>query len=90
VLPICNQAAGLFRYARRDPDGPSAIMNPRLLEDLLRDNAYLPPRRSLDIAAETVAFAADELAEIDLWARRNKIKNRTEAIRRLVGKGLKT
>jgi hypothetical protein len=63
-------------------------MDLRSLEDLLRDDAYLPPRRSADVAPETVAFAAGELAEIDLWARRNKIKNRTEAIRRLVGKGL--
>jgi hypothetical protein len=70
--------------------GPVLIMNPRSLEDLLRDDAYLPPRRDADGAAETVAFAAGELAEIDLWARRNRIKNGPEAIRRLVGKGLKT
>jgi hypothetical protein len=81
VLPIGNQTAGLCCYARSGV----LTMNPRSLEELLRDDAYLPPRRSADVAAETVAFAAGELAEIDLWARRNKIKNRTEAIRQLVG-----
>jgi hypothetical protein len=89
VLPIYNQTAGPCRYARRDPD-VGAIMDSRSLEDLLRDDAYLPPRRNAVVAAEVVAFGSAELAEIDLWAQRNRIKNRTEAIRRLVRKGLKT
>jgi hypothetical protein len=62
-------------------------MDPRLFEDLLRGDAYLPPRVT---AAETVKFAVKDLAEIDDWARRNKIRSRSEAIRCLVEKGLKT
>jgi Ribbon-helix-helix protein, copG family len=67
---------------------PSAIMDPRLFEDLLRGDAYLPPRVTA-VVAETVKFAVKELAEIDDWARRNEIKSRSEAIRRLVERGLK-
>jgi Ribbon-helix-helix protein, copG family len=65
-----------------------AIMDAHSLEDLLRDAAYLPPRVAAG-SSETVEFAVKELAEIDLWARRNKIKSRSEAIRRLIAKGLK-
>jgi hypothetical protein len=64
-------------------------MDPRSFEDLLRDDAYLPPRVAA-VASETVKFAVNELTEIDGWARRHKIKSRSEAIRRLVEKGLKT
>jgi hypothetical protein len=66
-----------------------AIMDPHSFEDLLRGDAYLPPRVTA-VAPETVKFAARELSEIDVWARRNKIKSRCEAIRLLVEKGLKT
>jgi hypothetical protein len=68
---------------------PCAIMDPLLFEDLLRGDAYLPPRVTA-VVPETVKFAVKELAEIDVWARRNKIKSRCEAIRLLVEKGLKT
>jgi hypothetical protein len=63
-------------------------MNPLSLEDLLRGDAYLPPRVAAS-GPEIIAFAISELAEIDIWARRNKVKSRSEAIRRLVEKGLK-
>jgi hypothetical protein len=66
-----------------------AIMDPRSFEDLLRGDAYLPPRVTA-VVPETVKFEVKELAEIDVWARRNKIKSRSEAIRLLVEKGLKT
>ena len=49
----------------------------------------MPPRVTA-VVPETVRFAVKELAEIDVWARRNKIKGRGEAIRLLVEKGLKT
>ncbi len=65
-----------------------AIMDPRLLEDLLRGDAYLPPRVTA-VVPETVKFAVKELAEIDDWATRNEIESRSEAIRRLVERGLK-
>jgi Ribbon-helix-helix protein, copG family len=64
-------------------------MDPRSLEDLLRDDAYLPPFRGAGVMPETVQFAAKELGEIDLWAKRSGIKSRSEAIRRLVERGLK-
>jgi hypothetical protein len=67
---------------------PVQIMDPRSFEDLLRGEAYLPPRATA-VVPETVKFAIKELAEIDAWARLNKIKSRCEAIRRLVEKGLK-
>jgi hypothetical protein len=67
---------------------PGAIMDPRSFEDLLRGDAYLPPRVTA-VVPETVKFAVKELAEVDAWARRNKIKSRSEAIRLLVEKGLK-
>jgi hypothetical protein len=89
VLQIGNQPAGsrllcLLRASR--PRG--AIMDPRSFEDLLRGDAYLPPRVTA-VLPETVRFAVKELAEVDVWARRNKIKSRSEAIRLLVEKGLK-
>jgi hypothetical protein len=58
-------------------------------EDLLRGDAYLPPRVTA-VVPETGKFAVKELAEIDVWAKRNKIKSRSEAIRLLVERGLKT
>jgi hypothetical protein len=64
-------------------------MDPRSFEDLLRGDAYLPPRITA-VVPEIVKFAVKELAEIDDWARRNTIKSRGEAIRRLVERGLKT
>jgi hypothetical protein len=67
---------------------PVAIMDPRLFEDLLRGEAYLPPRDTA-VVAESVKFSAKELTDIDDWARRNQIKSRSEAIRRLVEQGLK-
>jgi hypothetical protein len=63
-------------------------MDPRLFEDLLRGDACLPPRVTA-VVPETVKFAVKELAEIDDWARRNKVQSRSEAIRRLVEQGLK-
>jgi hypothetical protein len=62
-------------------------MDPRSFEDLLRGDAYLPPRITA-VVPETVKFAVKELAEIDVWASRNKIKSRSDAIRLLVEKGL--
>jgi hypothetical protein len=62
-------------------------MDPRSLEDLLRN--YAPPLRVRAPVAETVKFAVKEFAEIDAWARRNKIESRSEAIRRLVERALK-
>jgi hypothetical protein len=64
-------------------------MDPRLFEDLLRGDAYLPPRVTA-VVTEAVKFEVKDLAEIDAWARRNKIRSRCEAIRLLVDKGLKT
>jgi hypothetical protein len=64
-------------------------MDPHSFEELLRGEAYLPPPRAVAVAAVSVEFAVQELAEIDVWARRNKISSRSEAIRRLVEKGLK-
>ena len=60
------------------------------LEDLLRDNAFLPPSRVAASVRETVELSIEEAAKLDAWAKRNKVKNRSEAIRRLVEKGLKT
>lgn len=62
-------------------------MDPRSFDDLLRGDAYLPPRATA-VVPETVKFAVKELTEIDAWAKRNKIKSRGEAIRLLVEKGL--
>jgi hypothetical protein len=64
-------------------------MDPGSFEDLLRGDAYLPPRITA-VVPEAVKFAVKELAEIDSWARRHKIKSRNEAIRLLVEKGLKS
>jgi hypothetical protein len=74
--------------ARDISRAPGAIMDRVSLEDLLRGDAYLPPRVAAS-GSEIIAFAVRELAEIDIWARRNKVKTRSEAIRRLVEKGLK-
>jgi hypothetical protein len=63
-------------------------MDQRWFEDLLRGEAYLPPRVTA-VVTETVRFAVKELTEIDTWAKRNKIKSRGEAIRLLIEKGLK-
>ena len=63
-------------------------MDPRSFEDLLRGDAYLPPRVTA-VVPETVKFAVKELVDIDAWARRNMIKSRSDAIRLLVEKGLK-
>jgi hypothetical protein len=63
-------------------------MDSRSFEDLLQGEAYLPPRVAAAVP-ETIEFALKELAQIDGWATRNKIKSRSEAIRRLVEKGLK-
>jgi hypothetical protein len=65
-----------------------AIMDSRSFEELLRGDAFLPPRATA-LVPEIVKFAVKELAEIDVWAKRNKIKSRSEAIRLLVEKGLK-
>jgi hypothetical protein len=88
VWPICNQSASAGRYARIGISRlPGAIMDPRSLEDLPRN--YAPPLRVGADVPETVKFAVKELAEIDAWARRNKIESRSEAIRRLVERALK-
>jgi hypothetical protein len=90
VLRLGNQNAGRCCYARPQHTSkpPGAIMDPRLFEDLLRGEAYLPPRVTA-VVAETVKFSVKELTEIDVWARRNKIKSRSEAIRRLVEHAIK-
>ena len=65
-------------------------MDPRSFEDLfaglLRGDADLQSR----VGAETVKFPVRELDQIDSWARSRKIESRSEAIRLLVEKGLKT
>jgi hypothetical protein len=74
-------ALGYFQTAGCDHESTFA-------RGLLRGDAYLPPRVAAS-GPEIIAFAIRELAEIDIWARRNKVKSRSEAIRRLVEKGLK-
>jgi hypothetical protein len=83
-----NPPARVAMLARDISRAPGAIMDRVSLEDLLRGDAYLPPRVAAS-GSEIIAFAVRELAEIDIWARRNKVKSRSEAIRRLVEKGLK-
>jgi hypothetical protein len=87
MLRIGNQTAGarscLAVFQAAECDHESA-----LFEKLLRGDAYLPPRVTAAVP-ETVNFASKQLAEIDVWARQNKIGTRSEAIRLLVERGLK-
>jgi hypothetical protein len=63
-------------------------IEPFSLEDLLRDNAFLPPSRVAMPVRETVELSIEESVKMDAWAKRIGINNRSEAIRRLVEKGL--
>jgi hypothetical protein len=67
-------------------DGVGII--PFSLEDLLRDNDLLPPRRVATFVRDTVELSIEASAQIDAWAKHNKLSNRSEAIRRLIEKGL--
>jgi hypothetical protein len=73
---------------RSAPAGDGVGIIPFSLEDLLRDNDLLPPRSVATFVRDTVELSIEASAQIDAWAKHNKLSNRSEAIRRLIEKGL--